>query len=113
MTDKLMLSTFVGAFIFPFMISMCWGKLVESFGAVGGWLAAAFIVGTVWSLNHGMSMILQSGEIWIDMAWAAGTGLLAGGIYSGDSFKKAIPTVICSVIGGVLGGFILSTFLPR
>ncbi|MBB6218858.1 hypothetical protein HNQ80_005033 [Anaerosolibacter carboniphilus] len=111
MSGGLMISTFAGAFIFPFLISMCWGKLVDNFKAAGGWMAAAFIVGTTWSLNHGVGMIYQSGGAWIDMAWAAGFGLLAGAIYSGDSLGKAMPTIICAIVGGTLGGFILSTFL--
>lgn len=111
MTPGLMISTFAGAFIFPFVISMCWGKLVEVFGPAGGWFAAAFIVGTIWSINHGLGMIHQSGGAWIDMAWAAGIGLLVGGIYAGDSFSKSVPTITAAIIGGTLGGFILSTFL--
>lgn len=76
-------------------------------------MEAGFIVGTVWTLNHGVGLIYQSGHAWIDMAWAAGVGLLAGGIYSGGSLQKSLPTVLCSIIGGSLGGFILSCFLPR
>ncbi|MEW9122814.1 MAG: hypothetical protein AB2421_08875 [Thermotaleaceae bacterium] len=111
MTPGLMISTFVGAFIFPFLISMCWGKLVENFGPAGGWMAAAFIVGTTWALNHGVGMIHQSGSAWVDMAWAAGFGLLAGGIYSGASLSKAMPTIVSAIIGGTIGAFVLATFL--
>lgn len=113
MSGNLMIATLAGGFIFPFIISMCWGKMVETWGPIGGWMAAGFIVGTVWTLNHGVGLIYQSGHAWIDMAWAAGCGLLAGGIYSGGSFAKAAPTIICSLIGGSLGGFILSCFLPK
>ncbi|MDF2548093.1 MAG: hypothetical protein K0R93_2991 [Anaerosolibacter sp.] len=111
MTAGLMISTFVGAFIFPFLISMCWGKMVETWGAIGGWMAAGFIVGTTWALNHGVGMIFQTGGAWIDMAWAAGFGLLAGGIYSGASLSKAMPTIISSIVGGTIGAFVLATFL--
>lgn len=111
MTLQLAIATFAGGFIFPFIISMCWGVMVQRWGAIGGWMAAGFIVGTTWCLNHGVGLIHQSGHAWIDMAWAAGTGLLAGGIYSGGSFGKALPTIVCSIIGGSLGGFILSCFL--
>ena len=43
------ITTIVGGFMFPFLISMMWGKLVEAFGPIGGWMAAAFIVGTMWA----------------------------------------------------------------
>ncbi|TDT50347.1 Lin0368 family putative glycerol transporter subunit [Fonticella tunisiensis] len=111
MTLKLAIATFVGAFIFPFLIRLLWGKMVENWGAIGGWMAAGFIVGTTWLLNHGIGMINQSGKAWIDMAWAAGTGLIAASVYSGDKFKKAIPTIACAVVGGVFAGFMLSLFL--
>jgi len=111
MTLKLAIATFVGGFIFPFLIRMIWGKLVENFGAIGGWLAASFIVGTTWALNHGVGMIHQSGEAWIDMAWAAGVGVLAASVYSGDKLKKAVPMLVCALIGGTIGGFVLSMFL--
>lgn len=112
MTGQLAIATFAGAFIFPFLISTCWGVMVEKWGAIGGWMAAGFIVGTAWTLNHGVGMIFQTGA-WVDMAWAAGWGLLAGSIYSGASLVRALPTIICVILGGTLGGFILSCFLPK
>ncbi|MFZ5969657.1 MAG: Lin0368 family putative glycerol transporter subunit [Bacillota bacterium] len=111
MTAGLAIATFVGAFIFPFLISMCWGKMVEVWGAIGGWMAAGFIVGTAWTLNHGVGLIYQSGGAWIDMAWAAGFGLLAGAVYSGASLSKAMPTIISSIIGGTIGAFVLAQIL--
>lgn len=100
--------TFVGAFIFPFLISLCWGRMVESWGPIGGWMAAGFIVGTTWTLNHGFGLIHQTGDAWIDMAWAAGVGLLVGAVYKGASLRKALPTVAYSIAGGVLGALVLS-----
>lgn len=113
MTMKLAIGTFAGAFIFPFLIRLVWGKLVDNFGAAGGWMAAAFIVGLTWCLNHGVGAIHQmEGGAWIDMAWAAGVGLWVSSVaVDKASASKSIPTVICAVIGGVFGGFILSTFL--
>lgn len=113
MTTQLMIATFAGGFLFPFLISMCWGKMVERWGAIGGWMAAGFIVGTAWTINHGIGLIHQSGHAWIDMAWAAGVGLLAGSVYSGSGFTQALPTVISAIIGGTLGGFILSCVLGK
>ncbi len=111
MTIQLAVSTFFGAFIFPFLIIICWDEMVKAFGAVGGWMAAGLIVGTTWTLNHGVGMIYQSGGAWVDMALAAGVGLLASSIYKGHSFKKAIPTILSSIIGGIGGGFIIAAFI--
>ncbi len=111
MTFQTGIATFAGAFIFPFLIRLLWGKMVESWGAIGGWMAAGFIVGTMWTFNHGVGAITQSGGAWIDMAWAAGFGLFAASVFSGDDFGKGIVNFLFAIIGGILGGFILSCFL--
>ncbi len=99
--------TFAGAFIFPFLITLCWGKMVEVWGPIGGWMAGGFIVGTSWTLNHGVGLIVQSGA-WVDQAWAAGIGLLAAAIVRGASLKRSYSTILFSVIGGLLAAFILA-----
>ncbi|SDY52294.1 hypothetical protein SAMN05660462_00211 [Proteiniborus ethanoligenes] len=110
MTFQYGIATFVGAFIFPFLIRLLWGKMCENWGNIGGWMAAGFIVGTAWTLNHGVSMIHQTGA-WIDMAWAAGIGLFTASVVSGDKFGKGVPNYIVALLGGTLGGYILSCFL--
>lgn len=111
MTVQLAIATFVGGFIFPFCLRLGWGRLVDSFGAAGGWMAAGFIVGTIWAINHGVGLIFQSGTAWIDMAWAAGTGLLAASVFAGGSFSKAVPTIVAAILGGTFGGLLLSFIL--
>lgn len=111
MTVNQIITTIFGGALFPFLIRMFWGKLIDTFGAIGGWLAAGFLVGTTWTINHGLNMIYQTGPVWIDMAIAAGTGCLVATTILGGSFKKAIPNITGSVIGAILGGFILSLFL--
>lgn len=110
MTLGFAISTFVGAFIFPFLISMCWGKMVDTWGAIGGWMAAGFIVGTTWALNHGVGFIYQSGAL-VDQAWAAGIGLLAGAIYTGASLKRSMPTILSSIAGGTIAAFVIAMFV--
>jgi membrane protein DedA with SNARE-associated domain len=41
------------------------------------------------------------------MAWAAGFGLLAYGVYNGQSIAKSIPAIVYSIIGGTIGGLVL------
>lgn len=100
-------TTFAGAFIFPFLIRLAWGQMVEDWGTIGGWMAAGFIVGTTWTLNHGVGMIVQTGA-WIDMAWAAGIGLFVASVLSGDHLKSGLVNGFFAIIGGTIGGFILS-----
>jgi len=107
MTFPKIIATMAGGFIFPFLIRLLWGKLVDNFGPIGGWLAAGFIVGTTWTLNHGVGLIYQSGAAWIDMAWAAFVGLFVASALSGDDVGKGIGMVINAILGGILGGFIL------
>lgn len=103
-------STFVGGFIFAFMIRMLWGKFVESWGPIGGWMAAGMIVGTAWTLNHGVGFIYQTGGAWVDMAFAAFSGLfLASAFVDKNCCKKGSINVLMSIIGGVVGGFVLYT----
>ena len=42
---------FGGAFV-AFFIAICWGKLVELYGALGGLIGGGVIVGTFWVINH-------------------------------------------------------------
>ncbi|MCG1012462.1 hypothetical protein JT739_07595 [Tepidanaerobacter sp. GT38] len=107
MTFPKIIATMAGGFIFPFLIRLAWGKLVDNFGPIGGWLAAGFIVGTTWTLNHGVGLIYQSGAAWIDMAWAGFVGLFVASALSGDDVGKGIGMVINAILGGILGGFIL------
>lgn len=109
MTTQFFITTFAGGFIFPFLIRIVWGKFVENYSGTGGWMASAFIVGLTWSLNHGVGLIHQTGTAWIDMAFAAFIGLwVADIVVDKKSMAKSIPTVICTILGGSIGGFILS-----
>ena len=113
MTMQSIITTLAGAFIFPFLIRLVWGSFVDKFGPIGGWMAAAFIVGLTWSLNHGVGLIHQSGTAWIDMAFAAFIGLwVANIVVDNANLAKSLPTVFCAILGGTIGGFVLSC-LPK
>lgn len=106
-------ATIVGAAIFPFLLRLLWGKLCENFGPIGGWMAAGLIVGTTWTLNHSMGLIVQSGTVWVDMGLAAGFGLLTASTLRGGKLGKAVPNLVAALVGGILGGLILSFVLPK
>lgn len=112
MTLGLALTTMVGGFLFPFAIRMMWGKMVDTWGPIGGWMAAAFVVGTVWTINHGLGqpLIYQTGA-WVDMAWGAGIGLLAATIVLGGKLSKAWSNIFAAILGGVIGGFLLALII--
>jgi len=102
-------TTVFGGMLFPFLILMVWGKGVEERGIFGGLVMGGFIVGTSWLANHGGAALIVQGQgaPWIDMAWAAAIGIFVHGIITGGDVSKSIPTIIFSIIGGTIGGFIL------
>ncbi|MCT4544699.1 MAG: hypothetical protein N4A63_14275 [Vallitalea sp.] len=103
------ITTLAGGFVFAFMVRIMWGKYVDNFGAAGGNFAAAFIVALCWTMNHGCGLIQQSGTAWVDMAWAVAAGMFfSSAVYDKASISKALPTVLFAILGGTLGGFILS-----
>ena len=102
-------TTIFGGMLFPFLILMVWGKGAEEGGMFGGMAAGGFVVGTSWLANHGAGLIVQGqGAPWIDMAWAAGIGIMAFGIVQGNDIKKSIPSLTFAIIGGIIGGYVLS-----
>lgn len=108
MSIQLVIATIFGGFLFPFLIRMIWGPLCDKFGPIGGFLAAGFIVGTAWTINHGVGMITQSGAAWVDMGFAAGIGLVVATAAQGGKISKAMPVICSALVGGTLAGFILS-----
>jgi len=102
-------TTIFGGMLFPFLILMLWGKGAEEGGIFGGIVIGGFIVGTSWLANHGAGLIVQGeGAPWMDMAWAAGIGIMAFGIVTGNDFKKSIPSLLFAIVGGVIGGYVLA-----
>ena len=99
----------VGFAIAGMFVMSIWGDWAGAYGNVGGWMAAAFIVGTMWALNHGLGMVYQSGTAWIDMAWAAATGLFFADVFAGKKINGS--TILAGILGGIIGGFVLSSFL--
>ena len=107
---------FGGAFV-AFFIAICWGKLVELYGALGGLVGGGAIVGTFWVLNHklpGVGIasagiphedgfgIHQYGLIvqafhgtgpWIDMALAVCIGLFTMSFLERLRAKKLDPSL--------------------
>lgn len=112
MSGQAIITTICGAFIFPFIIRLMWGRFVKVGGVIGGFVAAFVIVGTMWLLNHGVKnhLIVQSGVIWIDMAWPAAIGIFTASVVAGGKIKKSFINIGAALVGGILSGVVL-TFL--
>ncbi|GAA0076882.1 hypothetical protein UT300005_12600 [Clostridium sp. CTA-5] len=112
MSTSMAIHTIAGGFMLPFLIRMTWGKLVDQYGSMGGWIAAAFVVGLTWCLNHGTAfpLIHQTGA-WVDQGVSVGVGVLTATIVLGGSFKKCIPNILQAITGGALAAFIASLVL--
>ena len=112
MTIGLGIATIAGGFLFPFIVRLTWGAMVEEWGAIGGWMAAAFLVGTIWAINHGIStpMITQTGA-WVDQGLAVGIGVWVASTMAGGEAKKSVKNITSAILGGVLAGALLSLFL--
>ena len=110
MTLSQVLTTILGGFLLPFAILDFWGRLVERFGPLGGWFAAAIIIGPIWYLNHGMlnPLIVQHGAVFIDMGFATAIGVLVYGLTRGIDFSSHGRNLLAALLGGSLAGLILS-----
>lgn len=109
MSGQAIISTILGAFLFPLFIRLFWGRFTNKFGAIGGFLASLFIVGTIWIINHGTGyhLIKQSGSGWIDMAWAAAIGIFTASVVSGGKIKKSFSNIGAAIVGGILAAVLL------
>jgi hypothetical protein len=127
------ITTIFGAFCVTFAVCICWGKMVETFGPIGGMMCAAIIVGTFWVMNHKLpgfgihpeqmtaangkdtmqfGLIAQTGA-WIDMGWAIGMGLWVLSLIETKPEKRlenvveSSPRLLFVILGGVIGGAIV------
>jgi uncharacterized protein (DUF697 family) len=108
MTGSLAITTFVGAFTFPFLLRIMFGDFVEKFGPIGGWLAASFIIGTTWCMNHGVGLIHQTGAH-VDMGYAAGFGLFVASLVGDKAdLGKGLVTMVEAIIGGLIAAYVIS-----
>lgn len=130
------LTSIFGAFAVTFTVLMCWPKLVKDFGAIGGFMAAALIIGTFWIVNHKLpgfgfstgllldadsqpmqfSLIHQGDRgsaPWVDMGWAIAIGFVVVDVLGAPKgsrvslLKEAFPRWIVILLGGIAGGVLV------
>lgn len=129
------ITTIFGAFGFTFVLMITWPKFVKDFGTIGGFIAAALVIGTFWIVNHKLPGVgfstgllndasglpMQLGLIhqgnrgnapWVDMGWAIAMGFLIHDILCAPRreraglLKEVFPRWVVIVAGGVVGGIL-------
>lgn len=135
MYNAAIITSVFGAFCVTFAVLVCWPKLVKDFGPIGGFIAAALLIGTCWLINHklpgyGVSAGLalddagngkQFGLIhqglygsapWVDMGWSIAMGFALFHLLSAGKgcrmamLKEAFPRWIVILLGGTVGGIL-------
>lgn len=130
------ITSIFGAFAVTFTVLMCWPKLVKDFGPIGGFMAAAVIIGTFWLVNHKLpgfgfstglltdvnnlpmqfSMIHQGNRgsaPWVDMGWAIAIGFVFADVLCAKKgtrtslLKEAFPRWVVIILGGIAGGILV------
>ena len=127
MHNASIITTVFGAAFVAFFIALCWGKLVELYGALGGLVGGGAIVATFWVMNHKLpgfgighdgfprplgdvmggvyqyGLIVQTGP-WIDMGGAVCAGLFVASFLEGlrkrklDPALPSGPALLCEVV---------------
>ncbi|MDF2547825.1 MAG: hypothetical protein K0R93_2723 [Anaerosolibacter sp.] len=102
------IQTVIGGAIAGIFVMSVWGEFAESYGIVGGWIAALIIIGTMWFLNHHIGILHNPEEgAWVDMALAIGVCGTLRPVFSAGSITPLIdsmPTLIVVILGGLAGG---------
>ena len=100
------ITTIFGAFAVTFTVLMSWPKLVKDFGPIGGFMAAALIIGTFWLIHQGN----RGSAPWVDMGWAIAMGFIFADVLCapkgtrGGLLKEAFPRWVVIILGGIVGG---------
>jgi len=130
------ITSIFGAFAVTFTVLLSWPKLVKDFGAKGGFIAAAMIIGTFWIVNHklpgygfstGLLMDAQNLPMqfclihqgargsapWVDMGFAIAMGFVVADLLCAPKGKRAglakemLPRWVVVVLGGIAGGILV------
>ncbi len=110
------LGTFIGGMTAGALSFGVWPEMWKSYGIMGGFLTAVFVIGITWFMNHWVGVIENpEGSLWVDQGlpiFGAGVswGIVRfwpvdGGVdYFFGALVKIWPTLVCCLIGGALGG---------
>jgi len=106
------LSTFCGAAICGGFAFSIWPEMWKTYGLLGGFCAAFFVISLMWYMNHYNGVIYNpEGKVWLDQGWCIGAAGITWGVvrFRGDisAVLSAMPTLLCCLIGGFLAGWVV------
>ena len=84
-----------------------WSVFTNNFGVFGGWLAAFFIIGTLWYVNHHLGLIENKmGAGFVDMGLGIAICGTTNGVLTNGTCEliNSFPTLALVSIGGAIGG---------
>ena len=116
---KRRLTTLIGGAIVGALSFGVWPEMWKTYGIMGGFLTATFVIGISWYMNHWLGVIDNpEGTLWVDQGLPIFGAGVAWGIvrfwpldpaadglaYCRGALAKIWPTLVCCVVGGALAG---------
>lgn len=93
------------------LVSGVWGLFSSAYGILGGWLAALFIIGPMWFMNHHMGLIPnEDGAAFVDMGLGVGVACLMKDVFvnGASTGVDALPTLLLVAVGATIGGIVVA-----
>ncbi|MBQ9431722.1 MAG: electron transporter RnfD [Kiritimatiellae bacterium] len=112
-------TTLIGGAIVGSLSFGVWPEMWKTYGIMGGFLTATFVIGISWYMNHWLGVIENpDGKLWVDQGLPIfGAGVAWGVVrfwpldpsasgwsYCWGALAKIWPTLVCCIIGGSLAG---------
>jgi len=105
----------IGYCIAGMIVMSAWSPLANSYGIMGGFLAAFIIIGPMWYMNHYVGLIENSDDAaFVDMA----VGIAICGIMrdvfmkGGSTLLDSLPTLSLVTVGAVAAG-VVSSYIEK
>ncbi|GAA0076881.1 hypothetical protein UT300005_12590 [Clostridium sp. CTA-5] len=91
-------------------VALVWGDYVKAYGIAGGLVACTLIISILWYMNHYLGLIkFDDNSGFIDMGLGIGVCLFLKQAFIEKSVQplaNGLPTLICVMIGAIIGGFV-------
>ena len=93
------LGTFIGGMVVGSLSFGVWPEMWKSYGIMGGFLTATFVIGLAWFMNHYIGVIDNPPDgLWVDQ----GLPIFGAGVSWG--IVRFWPALVFCLIGGALAG---------
>ena len=103
------IKSFIGYLLAGLVVILFWGKLVNIFGIIGGWIAGFSLVGPLWYFLHYKNFVSnKNGTVFIDMALAIAVGTVTLSVVKTKTnlvgaILQSLPTFFILILGAALG----------